>query len=239
VSRPEFISSGGQVIPIEMRRRKSTRRLRLSLSLTNSVVLSLPWRCSEREGLDFIEAHREWLEHRLAQVPRVQGIEAWLRSSPRLSVLGESYAVVFRQSAERPTFRLQPAEGVVAFYFPPAPERIALAPVVRRLAKEALVQRTQQLAACHRLEVSGIQVRNQSSRWGSCSSRRTISLNWRLLLIAPELQDYVILHELAHLTEMNHSSCFWALLDRYAPERIAHEADLSAAAPAVLRVQGD
>ena len=63
-----------------------------------------------------------------------------------------------------------------------------------------------------------------------------MSLNWRLILLPPELQDYVILHELAHLTEMNHSARFWALLERYDPQRAEHEAALDALSARLMRV---
>jgi len=79
-------------------------------------------------------------------------------------------------------------------------------------------------------------VRDQATRWASCSARGAISLNWRLVLILPELQDSIMLHELAHLTEMNHSSRFWALLDQYDPNRRAHEAALNAITAEVMRV---
>jgi len=81
-----------------------------------------------------------------------------------------------------------------------------------------------------------LSVRDQSSRWGSCSSRGAISLNWRLVLMEPALQDYVILHELAHLTEMNHSARFWDLLDTYDSGRAEHEAQLDACCAALMRV---
>ena len=81
-----------------------------------------------------------------------------------------------------------------------------------------------------------LSVRDQSSRWGSCSAGRGISLNWRLVLLRPELQDYVILHELAHLTEMNHGKVFWALLDQYDPDRIRHERAIDKVSAELMRV---
>jgi predicted metal-dependent hydrolase len=86
------------------------------------------------------------------------------------------------------------------------------------------------------LSYSVLSVRDQSSRWGSCSARRGISLNWRLILLQPELQDYIILHELAHLTEMNHGKGFWALLDIYDPNRITHEANIDKTSAELMRV---
>ena len=86
------------------------------------------------------------------------------------------------------------------------------------------------------LSYRAISIRNQTSRWGSCSARRCISLNWRLILLRPELQDYIILHELAHLTEMNHGKGFWELLDQYDPERIRHEVAIDKVSAELMRV---
>ena len=81
-------------------------------------------------------------------------------------------------------------------------------------AKEILPLRLQQLSGQHNLHCKKITVRNTSTHWGSCSSSGTISLSIKLALLPQHLIDYVILHELCHTVEMNHSPRFWALLDR-------------------------
>ena len=67
------------------------------------------------------------------------------------------------------------------------------------------------------LRVSGISVRNQRARWGSCSRGGRITLNWRLLLMPDWVRDYVIVHELMHLTQMDHSPAFWRLVEGVCP----------------------
>jgi hypothetical protein len=77
------------------------------------------------------------------------------------------------------------------------------------LAKQELPERVSTLALQHGFTIRAVSVRNQKSRWGSCSRRGTVSLNWRLIQTPDSVRDYIILHELAHLREMNHSRHFW------------------------------
>jgi predicted metal-dependent hydrolase len=86
------------------------------------------------------------------------------------------------------------------------------------LAEKELIPRTLQLAAQHGLGVRTVVVRNQRSRWGSCSARGTISLNWRLIQAPLCVRDYLILHELMHLRQMNHSVQFWRLVREACPD---------------------
>ena len=78
-----------------------------------------------------------------------------------------------------------------------------------RLAKTEFVPRVFDLAARHGIKIKRVLVRNQRSRWGSCSVHGTICLNWRLIQAPQYVRDYLIIHELMHLREMNHSSRFW------------------------------
>lgn len=86
-------------------------------------------------------------------------------------------------------------------------------------ARRELVPRVGELAHQHGLRVAGVSIRRQRSRWGSCSRRGAISLNWRLVHAPEHVRDYVIVHELMHLREMNHSARFWALVDDAFPAR--------------------
>lgn len=85
---------------------------------------------------------------------------------------------------------------------------------LRSRAKEILPERLQQLATRHGFRYSSVSLRDSHTRWGSCSSRGSISLSIYLVLLPDELIDYVLLHELCHTVEMNHSERFWALLDK-------------------------
>jgi predicted metal-dependent hydrolase len=99
---------------------------------------------------------------------------------------------------------------------------------LRDLASRELPLRLQALAALHSIPAPTVQVRNQRARWGSCSARRCISLNWRLVQAPPDVLDYIILHELAHLRHMNHSRRFWDEVARLCPRYEAAEAWIKA-----------
>jgi len=87
-----------------------------------------------------------------------------------------------------------------------------------RLAAMELPPRVLEYATLHQLPVRRISVRNQRSRWGSCSRRGTISLNWRLIQTPAFVRDYILIHEIMHLREMNHLSRFWREVERACPD---------------------
>lgn len=87
-----------------------------------------------------------------------------------------------------------------------------------RSAKKDLEQRVAHHAGLLGVTYQRVSVRDQSSRWGSCSTSGTLSFSWRLIMAPPEILNYVAAHEVAHLKEMNHSRSFWSIVARLCPE---------------------
>jgi len=94
-----------------------------------------------------------------------------------------------------------------------ADDRVAL----RERARRELPPRLLELAAQHGLTVTGVSIRNQRTRWGSCGRDGRISLNWRLVLMPPDVRDYVLIHELMHLKRLDHSPAYWKLVAAACP----------------------
>ena len=88
----------------------------------------------------------------------------------------------------------------------------------RNLAREVLGARTGYYARKMGVTYGRISIREQKTRWGSCSSAGNLNFNWRLVLMPPEILDYVVVHELAHRKEMNHSSKFWTIVEQEMPD---------------------
>lgn len=231
-----FTTTAGESVPVNIRRRKGTKHLRLSIGQNNQVIASVPWHTSDRKVANFIDEQRQWLEGQLSSAPKVSSLMQWLAQEPHLTASGDVFDVRIEPSVKRSADYIFDQGGAVLVLRLPRVEERYLRALVSLFAKDSLVCRVAYHSKRLGLKYGSLSVRDQSSRWGSCSARRGISLNWRLLLLSPALQDYIILHELAHLSEMNHSKRFWTLLDHYDPLRVAHEAELDQVSAKLMRV---
>jgi predicted metal-dependent hydrolase len=116
------------------------------------------------------------------------------------------------------------------FYVPPGLAsgqlKHAWVGVLRSLAKHDLLGRVQAFARQMAVEPIGVRVTGAKARWGSCSAKRSLCFSWRLMMAEDDVIDYVVVHELAHITEMNHSSRFWAIVRDVLPDYHGRKARL-------------
>jgi predicted metal-dependent hydrolase len=172
-------------------------------------------------ALEFARKNSAWIEHQLAKrQAESQRAQAWTDGA---EILFRGERVVLRVQAYPDIRVVQFADQTIPLSGSVADLRATVEHYLWALAAKELVPRTWQLATQHELRVNRVVVRNQHTRWGSCSIRRTISLNWRLIQAPPFVRDYLIVHELMHLHEMNHSKRFWKLVRSACPEWAAAE----------------
>lgn len=88
----------------------------------------------------------------------------------------------------------------------------------RELARQRITRRVEYFAPLVGVTYNRIFIKEQKTRWGSCSSLGNLNFNWKLILLNEELLDYVVVHELAHRKQMNHSPTFWAEVERVLPD---------------------
>ena len=105
----------------------------------------------------------------------------------------------------------------------------------KREALRVVRTRTKQFASHYGVTFSRISIRNQKARWGSCSRSGNLSFNYRLVFLPERLADYVIVHEVCHLLELNHSKRFWSLVERTVPDHPAVRKELRARERGLLR----
>jgi predicted metal-dependent hydrolase len=217
----EYLNLVGRQIPMVLVRNPRARRYVLRLREDGSARVTIPRGGSAAEARRFAERSKGWLErelHRLCTRPTRP--KEWLIGTEIL-FRGESVKIEAGVNGERGRIRL--GNDVFKVTDPAADLRPAIELHLWRLAAKELPPRVLEFAALHESPVRRVTVRNQRSRWGSCSRRGTISLNWRLIQAPPFVRDYIVLHELSHLKEMNHSARFWREVERVCPDYEAAE----------------
>jgi predicted metal-dependent hydrolase len=202
-------------IPYEVRESARARRVSLSIRTSREIHVVVPPRFGHSSVEPILHRHAEWI---LRTLGRIRRHESSLRTGFRLPLLGDARILRIEHCAGS-RGRVVLTHDEVVVYCPESesdPSRLLTAWGIR-WAKQALPHRTAELARLHGYKFETVTVRNQRTRWGSCSRRGGISLNWRLVLFPPEVADYLICHELAHLIHHNHSSRFWSEVGRIFP----------------------
>jgi predicted metal-dependent hydrolase len=202
---------------VRLRRHRQARRYTLRIDApTREVVLTMPPRGSVREAKEFAQKHGGWIAARLKRLPEAapfaHGVEVPLR--------GEPHRIVHRRGERGTVWTETDGSGqrllCVAGEPPHVDRRIS--DFLKREAQRDLDAASRGYAAQIGVSVKRICVRDQSSRWGSCSNTGVLSFSWRLILAPPFVLDYLAAHEVSHLVELNHSPRFWRLVKRLYPQ---------------------
>ena len=165
---------------------------------------------------EFVASKEKWAADKLvASARRLEQRESFtLAYGDCVLYRGRPYPITAREG-RRAGFD---SEG---FYLPPdlPPGQIkaACVKIYRMLAKRDLTERALRFAGQMSVAPATVKINGAKTRWGSCSGRKSLNFSWRLIMAADDVIDYVVVHELAHLTEMNHSARFWAIVEGVLP----------------------
>jgi predicted metal-dependent hydrolase len=226
------IGFDGAVYAIRLQRHRQARRYTLRVqSATREVVLTMPPRGSIRDARAFAQKHGAWIAARLMGLPA----PAPFRHGTVVPLRGEPHRIEHRPN-ERGTVWIELGDDgsralCVAGEAPHIGRR--LRDHLKREAKRELEASSRRAADALGVKIKRVSIRDQSSRWGSCSTTGVLSYSWRLILAPPFVLEYLAAHEVAHLVEMNHSRAFWRVVARIYPNMAraktwldAHGADL-------------
>jgi predicted metal-dependent hydrolase len=192
-----------------IRRSTRARRVRVAVDAHDGVQVTLPARAREREAALAVAELRPWIERRLAEVRAAR---------ERLAVPGGHLPYLGAHLALAPEAgRLRAHRRGDALLVPADEPRAAIERWYRRTARAEIAPRLDEAVAALGRAYTRLTIREQRTRWGSCSTTGAMSFNWRLLLGPEEVLDYVVWHEACHLVVMDHSQRFWTLLERHRP----------------------
>ena len=226
---PSFLTVAfdGEIYEVRVRRHAQARRYTLRIhAASREVLLSMPMRGSLREANVFAQKHGAWIAARLKRLPDA----APFAHGALIPLRGVPHRIEHRRGARGTVWAECGDDGAqllcVAGETAHVPRRVR--DYLKREAKKDLERASRAAAAALGVSLKRISIRDQTSRWGSCSTTGVLSYSWRLILAPPFVLDYLAAHEAAHLVEMNHSRRFWRLVEGINPDVVSAKAWLDA-----------
>jgi len=195
-----------------------SKRKTLALYIRNGdIEVRAPLRMSKREIEKFITSKQKWILDNIKQYNQRenQRDSFSLDYSDYVLCRGKQFLITVK-TGSRVSFDDE------RFYIPEGltPDEIkqACVKVYRKIAKQELTDRTHGFSKLLSVTPADVKINSAKSRWGSCSAKKSINYSWRLIMADDEVIDYVVVHELAHIIELNHSKRFWAIVESILPD---------------------
>jgi predicted metal-dependent hydrolase len=202
--------------PFAVRVSPRARRLTARVHVGGRVEIVVPVGVSARAVRDFVHRFTPWIDRKVAAMRCVREPASPVPESIDFTFSAERFAVDWQPGPRR---ALAQEPGALRIEAPAAEEaRALLRAWLKRAATERLVPPLLALARELEYGVQKVVIRCQRTRWGSCSTRGTVSLNCSLVFLRPDVVRYLFLHELAHMRHMNHSASFWGLVESLEPD---------------------
>jgi predicted metal-dependent hydrolase len=208
-----------------VRHSPKAKNLRLKVTREEGLLVVVPKGYDEKNIPPLLKQKRVWIADALERVGETKRFfepkpQVHLPDAVRLAALGETWAVAYREDEGHSGIRLRADSGTLIV----SGADLSRDAVIRKLkewlrvkVREDIFPLAEKLASTHGLRLEGLLVKSQRTRWASCSARRNLALNTKLLFLPPELVRYVLIHELCHTVHMNHGPEFWRLVAAHEP----------------------
>ena len=199
------------------------RHVRLKVTSTDGLCVVVPRGFDQSEVAGLLAEKQAWIEKALLKVGGApQVLAADFRPGELvLPAIGERWQIVYQAGGKRARLNEDPLNHRLTLSAAVHEQAAVFAQLRRWLslrARNVIVPQAHSLAAELGFTIQRVTIRNQRGRWGSCSSKKNLSLNLKLLFVSPEQFRYVLVHELCHTVQMNHSPAFWRLVGGFEPE---------------------
>ena len=203
--------------PFAVRVSSRARRLTARVHVGGRVEIVVPVGVNARAVRDFVQRFTPWIDRKVAAMRCFAAPAAEVPEQVDFAYTRERFMVEWHKTPAREV--AQRTDGRLVVGAPDvrrAREKLQL--WLKRAAEERLVPRLLEMSRDLRYPVARVTIRCQRTRWGSCSTRGTVSLNCSLVFLQPDVVRYLFVHELAHTRHMNHSADFWRLVDSLEPD---------------------
>jgi predicted metal-dependent hydrolase len=195
--------------------RSKRRTIALIIERDGTLTVRAPLRMAEAEVRRFVEAKSDWVKRKQAQAAEDAVVPHQFVDGEQFSFLGK--AIPLRLVPDPASALVMDGECFRLSRSRQPDARALLVAWYRAQARKIITERVEYFARSHNFKPVKLRISPARTRWGSCSRKGTLSFSWRLVMAPPEVVDYVVVHELAHLREMNHSRAFWELVGMILP----------------------
>jgi predicted metal-dependent hydrolase len=208
---------------------RRAKRIRLTIEDDGRLLVTLPVRKRSQEIPPLLYRYRKWILKKTKETQMKKLPPPFeFRDGSCLKVLDRSYSLSLRPAeADMVQWRFDQRSLIISSpRFSPSLIYRCVELWYRRMAQLFLDERVPFWAERLQVKPKAIRVKNQSTLWGSCSVRNNLNFNWRIMLLSQQAADYLIIHELAHLKQPNHSPEFWKLVENNCPEYRKHKNEI-------------
>lgn len=199
-----------------------SKSIKLSLNKSGEVIVTSPRFVPQFVIKRFVNGQKEWIEHHQQKLKSVKKNLAL--NENQVLLFGKAYDLVVKLDPKK-KIGIERIESSLIVN-PITNSKVSIQKMLDRFLKNLgssfILKQTEVFAKKMKTTYGHVSFKTQKTRWGSCSSKGNLNFNWRLVHAPPEIITYVIIHELAHRTHMNHSNRFWKLVGEYDPEYLKH-----------------
>lgn len=220
-----FLNDGSQCLYRIIKSARTT--MALQVSREGELVVRIPKEIPFKAGHELALKNKDWILRHVKKSREVlkQRESFHWEDGARVLLFGKELSLKVKPEEKRNSFLIRQTDGILELLGPVKKEmdsEEAIKELVvkwySRVAGRYLKEKTRAWAAKLGVTYGRISIRDQKTRWGSCSTKGNINYNWRLVLLPEELADYVVVHELCHRVHMNHSKAFWQAVEKELPD---------------------
>lgn len=207
----QFIENNGYKIKCEFIKRRNSRNIRMHLDNNGTVKVSLPYYTPYIAAKEFVTNNLNWIEKKF---------DLFKLQKKTYNYLGENISLIKKYDANIKVFNYIFNNNVLiveASDFKDFSDKEIFNLWLKEKATNYIPQKVKEFSETHNFTYNSVKIKNLTSRWGSCSNKNNLTFNSKLMYFETDVIDYVIVHELCHLREMNHSNKFWKLVEELIP----------------------
>ncbi|WP_352418880.1 SprT family zinc-dependent metalloprotease [Proteiniborus sp.] len=205
---------------VEYRKRKT---LEIRIEPPDNISVIAPKRASEKDILRMVETKANWIVKKLSELKEIEKLKKNKEyvNGESFMYLGRYYSleIIIDETVSKPITKLYQGKFYITTN---TRDQDNLKESMKKWyydkSLEKILERVEHFQSYFSVKPNSIKVKEQKKRWGSCTSRRDILINWRISMAPADVLDYLVVHEMCHMVQMNHSSDFWKLVERIMPD---------------------